>query len=49
MEQARNKVNMLAAKEVLAYGGRRLRQPGFNGIPQNLHRSDGQSWVTTLI
>lgn len=41
MEQARNRVNRLAAKEVLACGGRIIRHPQFIGKPQNLYSSDG--------
>lgn len=41
MEQAKNNVNMLALKEVLACGGRILRHTGFSRKPQNLYSSDG--------
>lgn len=41
MEQARNRVNRLAAKEVLACGGRIIRHPQFIGKPHNLYSSDG--------
>lgn len=41
MEQARHRVNRLAAKEVLACGGRIIRHPQFIGKPHNLYNSNG--------
>lgn len=41
MEQARKKVNSLAAKEVLSCGRRKLRHPQFFRKPHNLYSLDG--------
>ena len=41
IEQARNRVNRFAAREIFDCGGRIIRHPQFIGKPQNLYHADG--------